>query len=720
MSGRVAVNDETGEILVLSPEGQWQAPRIAENPQTKERLYYDGAGWQPMPQPKAPPRMPMQIVDDAVRQVAKGVTFGFADELAAGANAAVGSLTGQPGSFSDRYTANLATERGRDKSFEKENPGTSTALQIGGSLINPVTRFMPGGSLPVKMAKNAAVGGAMGAATGFGEGEGGFINRTLSALPAGVTGAAVGAAIPPIATALAKGARTVGGWMGLNNPAVDGQRELLKALKADVAAGGDDLPTLAGRLKSAPVDQPMILPDMAGEATMGLAQAVSREPGVGRATAKAAVDARGGLNQSARLADAVKRGISADDFLSTKDDLLKTRATTARPLYEKAFGETIPTAEQAGQVQRFIKDPIGQEALQKGLRIIELEHLAAGTKFDPKAYGVIREGAATGAPVTRPSVGMAGVMPGSPGVRVANEAASTGGNSGKFILEPDKVPNLRLMDAVKRGYDEIVEGFRNEYGKLQLDQYGRAVNNARAVYTGSLRDMFPQYGDALNAWAGPSKALDAMNLGKRVLTGEADETGKAIAAMSPSEKDMFRIGVSRALIDRVKSGGDTEDIRKLKSIWGSEATRERVAAAFDDPKAFDEFSDYMKREMDMARTNQVINPRAGSQTAPILAQRGQPSPMGPMLSAVVSGLRGDALGTGANVLRTAGAMAPAPTLQAEALAPYLFSMKAGDRARLISELMARETTDAGREALGRALSGALLKGGAVAGVQLEN
>lgn len=719
MSGRVAVNDETGEILVLSPDGQWQAPRVAENPQTKERLYYDGAGWQPMPQPKAPPRQPMQIVDDAVRQMAKGVTFGFADELAAGANAAVGSLTGQPGSFSDRYTANLATERGRDKAFEASNPGTSTALQVGGSILNPVTRFMPGGSLPAQMAKNAAVGGAIGGATGFGEGEGGFMDRALPAVTGAATGAAVGAAIPPITTALAKGARTVGGWMGLNNPAVGGQRQLIQAVKADVAAGGDDLPTLAARLRAAPADQPMILPDMAGEATMGLAQAVSREPGVGRATAKATVDARGGLNQSARLADAVKRGISAEDFLATKDDLLKTRATTARPLYEKAFGETIPTAEQAGQVQRFIKDPIGQDALQKGLRIIELEHLADGTPFNPAAYGVVREGASTATAPTRPLVGMPGMMPATPGARVAGEAPK-GGNTGKFILEPDKVPNLRLMDAVKRGYDEIVEGFRNEYGKLQLDQYGRAVNNARAVYTGSLRDMFPQYGDALNAWAGPSKALDAMNLGKRVLAGEADETGKAIAAMSPSEKDMFRIGVSRTLIDRVKSGGDTEDIRKLKSIWGSEATRERVAAAFDDPKAFDEFSDYMKREMDMARTNQVINPRAGSQTAPILAQRGQPSPMGPMLSALVSGIRGDAVGAGANVLRTAGAMAPTPTLQAEALAPYLFSMKAGDRARLIDQLMARETTDAGRDALGRALSGALLKGGTVAGVQLEN
>ena len=666
-----------------------------------------------------PKRSWMDTINDAAGQIAKGLTFNSSDEIAAAGNAAVGSITGKPGTFRERYDAKLSEVRGADKAFEAENPKTALALQLVGGLSNPAGRIGTGGSLIGRMGANAAVGGVMGGAAGFGEGEGGFANRLGPAFTGGATGAALGLVLPPVATALAKGARTVGGWMGLNNAATDGQRQIYKAVQADVAAGGDDLPTLAARLRAAPADQPMILPDMAGEATMGLAQAVSREPGVGRATAKATVDARGGLNQSARLADAVKRGISAEDFLATKDDLLKTRATTARPLYEKAFGETIPTAEQAGQVQRFIKDPIGQDALQKGLRIIELEHLADGTPFNPAAYGVVREGASTATAPTRPLVGMPGMMPATPGARVAGEAPK-GGNTGKFILEPDKVPNLRLMDAVKRGYDEIVEGFRNEYGKLQLDQYGRAVNNARAVYTGSLRDMFPQYGDALNAWAGPSKALDAMNLGKRVLAGEADETGKAIAAMSPSEKDMFRIGVSRTLIDRVKSGGDTEDIRKLKSIWGSEAIRERVAAAFDDPKAFDEFSDYMKREMDMARTNQVINPRAGSQTAPILAQREQPAPMGPMLSTMVSALRGDALGTGANVLRTAGAMAPGATLRAEEIAPYLFTMKPGDRARLIDQLIARETTDQGREALAKALSGALLKGGTVAGVQLEN
>lgn len=662
----------------------------------------------------------LSAVDNVIRQVAKGATFGFADEIAAAGNAAFGGITGAPGTFGGRYDAALAAERAKDKDYEARNPVSSTAMQVAGSLANPISRIAPGGSLPWRVAGNAAVGAGIGAVAGFGEGEGGFSNRMGPAITGAATGGVLGAGIPLVAAGVAKGARGVGGWLGLNNAKTDAQRQLIRALQADAVAGGDDLPAVAAKLKGAPPDQPMILPDVAGEATMGLAQQVSREPGVGRATARATVNERGGLNQSTRLADAVRRGISADDFLATQQELLNTRASAARPLYEDAFTKITPTAQEAAKVQRFISDPIGQEALQKGMRVIELEHLAAGTKFNPADYGVVRAGteipAAAGGVPPGFSPGLATVG-GSPSSRAATKVE---GKPGTWVLEGGKVPNLRLMDAVKRGYDEIVEGFRNEYGKLQLDQYGRAVNNARAVYRDTLADTFPTYGAALKAWSGPSQALDAMNLGRRVLSGDVDQTAQAIAKMTPGEKDMFRIGAARALIDKVRGTGDTKDLTKINNVWGSDAIRDRVAAAFDSPKSFEEFSDFMKREMDMARTNRVIDPRAGSQTAPLLAQRAQPAPAGPMLSALVSSLRGDALGTGASVLRASGALQPGVTLRAEELAPYLFTMKPSDRARLIDELMARETTDAGRERIGRALSGALLKGGTVAGVQMEN
>jgi hypothetical protein len=616
-------------------------------------------------------------VDNLVRQVAKGATFNFSDEIAAGAGAA----TGSGGTMGDRYTANLATERGRDKAFEAENPYTAMAAQIAGGIANPVTRFPLTGGLLRRSLMAGGAGGVLGAAAGFGEGEGNFADRGGAALTGGVTGAALGGALPVVAEGVSRLARRVAPYLGMNVPATDAQRVLLRDLERSGTSLDDVRAGLAGA-----GNQPMVIADVAGENVAGRAQKVARVPGAGRQMAADLVEGRGGLNQSARLEGEVKRAINAEDFASTKQDLLRTRATAAAPKYEAAFTRIVPTAEEAAKVERFIKDPIGQEALQKGLRIIELEHLAAGTKFDPAAYAVAR------AP------------------------------DGKFILEPEKVPTLRLMDAVKRGYDEIVEGYRNDVGVLQLDQYGRAVNNARAAYRNELVDMYPRYGGALKAWSGPSEALDAMALGKRVLTGEADETAQVIAKMSPSEKDMFRIGVSRALIDRVKNTGDTRDLSAVQNIWGSQGVRERVAAAFDDPKDFERFSDFMKNEITMAKTNAMVNPRAGSQTTPLaqFTADGQSAPPGTLFNAMLSAARSDMLGAAANVLRPYTRGEPDVSALAGEIAPYLFSMKAGDRARLLDALQKRQIRDQSTQGMSRRLGDALLRGGTVGAVQVEN
>lgn len=634
----------------------WEDYRVTSSP-------VDGP-WRDFQAPPAQQPSAFQTVDDTVRQVAKGATLGFADELAAGADAAVGGLTGQPGTFSERYDANLAGERARDRAFQERNPIASVALQAAGSMANPITRFSAMGSLPLQMARNAGIGGFLGGVAGFGEGEGGVMNRLLSGTTGAATGAAVGAAIPPIATALAKGARTVGGWMGLNNAQTDAQRQLIRALSADQAAGGDDLAGLAARLHQAAPDQPMILPDvtMPGGQTEGLAQAVSREPGIGRATAAAAVAQRGGLNQSARLSSAVRNAISADDFMAATDDLIRTRAATAGPAYEKALAVDTPV-----NVQPIVDDITARLGSAKGAIKTALQD----------ALNLFKDG--TG----KPDVTMAGLHE----TKLALDA----------MLE--RTPGNSVSRVARREIMQIQE-------KLL-----RAMDDASGG----------AYGQARQAFAGPSRAMDAMELGKRILRGDADETAAEIAKLSASERDFLRIGVSRALIDRVKAGGDTDDIRKIKSIWGSDAIRERVAAAFDDPKAFDDFSEYMKREMDMARVNNAINPRANSVTAAINAQRDQPAPTGPMLSALVSALRGDTLGAGTNVLRaTSDALSPAVTLRAEQLAPMLFSMRAGDRSRVINELMRRQTTDEARAALARALGAGVTRAGTMTGVQLQD
>lgn len=49
----IAVND-AGEALYLTPEGGWEPAKIAENPQTKEKLAFDGKDWTPLKMPANP------------------------------------------------------------------------------------------------------------------------------------------------------------------------------------------------------------------------------------------------------------------------------------------------------------------------------------------------------------------------------------------------------------------------------------------------------------------------------------------------------------------------------------------------------------------------------------------------------------------------------------------------------------------------------------------
>ena len=78
------------------------------------------------------------------------------------------------------------------------------------------------------------------------------------------------------------------------------------------------------------------------------------------------------------------------------------------------------------------------------------------------------------------------------------------------------------------------------------------------------------------------------------------------------------------------------------------------------------------------------------------------------------------LGVGANVLRPYTRGEPDVSALATEIAPYLFSAKAGDRARLLDALRQRQLRDEASRGMSRRLGDALLRGGTVGAVQFEN
>lgn len=154
------------------------------------------------PEKPVEPKTFGRIVDDVVRSIASGATFGFADELAAAATAATGVGAQKPGATS--YEAALAAERERNKEISPyvSIPGeiaggvaTGTALARAGLTLLRPQMPLPASSM---IARGAGEGAAYGALSGAGAGE----NLEERLVGAGL-GAAVGAPLGAVGSAIA-------------------------------------------------------------------------------------------------------------------------------------------------------------------------------------------------------------------------------------------------------------------------------------------------------------------------------------------------------------------------------------------------------------------------------------------------------------------------------------------------------------------------------------
>jgi len=330
----IATN-EKGETLYLGDDGAWKPAQIAENPETKERLAFDGKSWSPLPAQK-PSKGVLGYVDDAVRSVANGLTFGYMDELAAKAD----EITGRAGT----YEQNLAKERARDKAIPAAIaiPG-EIAGAVGSTILAApavgVGAAAAGLSKLPTVAKFAGLGAAEGALAGSGnatEGE-----RMQGAATGAMIGAPLGAAVPYATRAIAKGANAV-------RNAVSPEANVSADLARAIARDADDPASLMARANNASIERPGIatLADAGGENVRGLVERVAQTPGAGRTQVVPALTQRQ-QGQAMRLSGDLKNltGTSRS-AVEAVSETIAARAQAAKPLYDEAFAVDIASNPQ--------------------------------------------------------------------------------------------------------------------------------------------------------------------------------------------------------------------------------------------------------------------------------------------------------------------------------------------------------------------------------------
>lgn len=434
---------------------------------------------------------------------AHGLTGGGSDELVGGLSWLSQQL-GLPnrGGFHEA----MQREQGQQAQFAHDNPWTSLGLNAAGTLASaplmPVARGIAGGM---------ATGAAYGAGSGF-LSQNGDIGDRISGAEAGAgAGGVLGGAIPVIASA----ARA----SGLAPAASMASSRVLRALGRDSTNVGEVRANVqqaaSGGYQHAGIAEAAGSPDLqnAGMNTLGVLRGATASPGPAKNQLNAEYLKRLGGNKfapgtegAASRIDAEAAsimGIPKDSFYQDWQDLDQQRRAAAKPAYDAAYGpgEAIWSPELSKLMQ---------------------------TPAVKQAYGHAKE------------------LGANEGIQLPQVYDDQG--------LPRAVPNMQTWDYIKRGLDQVVQDHTKDFGKL--DTKGFVVNNVRRQLVEALDKQVPEYAAARQAWSGPTRAMEAMKLGKNVYNFKSgDELGFQLSQrkFSPPEMEYFRRGVAEAIGQRAEA-----------------------------------------------------------------------------------------------------------------------------------------------------------------------
>lgn len=489
----IATNPQTGETVYLGDDGAWKPAQVAVNPQTKEKLAFDGKQWSPLKapeQPQQPSKGVLGYVDDAGRSFASGATFGYADEFAAKMN----ELTGLGGS----YEQNVAQERARDAQIPNAIAipgqiagGVASTLAVGPAFLASKGVQAAVAGVP-KLLKFAGLGAVEGGLSGSGNATEG--NRLGGAAVGAAIGAPVGAAAPYVVQGVGK---VAGAVRNAVSPEANVAADLGRAFMRDETAPGMALQQLDNIRLHRPN---ATLADVGGENVKGLVERVAQTPGAGRTQVVPALTGRQ-QGQAMRIGNDLKEltGTSKSAF-ETINETMAERAKNARPLYDEAMAVDI------AQNQQVVDAIMGETSTGWGRAILNSTAVKRTLQTE---YGV------TDVP------GPQHLMP--------------------------------IIDAWKKSADDMIESAIRTGDKNKA----RVISGMRDRVISVVDEANPAYKAARDAWAGPSKYMEAVERGRGILktTESAEEFGARFRSLPDAEKEAERIGAVSAIIARMGNDG---------------------------------------------------------------------------------------------------------------------------------------------------------------------
>lgn len=468
-----------------------------------------------------------KIADDTVRAVAHGATFGFADRMAAAAEAATG-IGGKGGD----YAGNFAAERARTAAQE---PGATVVGNVAGALAVPV-----GGAARLVAAAPGALGkitasGALGAGMGAVQGVGDAPDLTdtvdvgAHVAQGAKYGGVIGAALPGVAAGVGAGYRALAGRTHLPDGvnAIAAER-LAKAAQAD-REGVENLSRLG----------PEALLADAGPSLQGLAQGVATKPGEGRTTLVQALRTRNeGTN--ARIGADVESALGPAQSPNMAAEGLKARRTAIHEELPAVFEQAPPVDTRAALA--FVGAKLDKAVGPERAALL-------------KAREYLMEGGPTGLP-----------MPVANAEKLANA-------------------KIALSSLVEHG-DPSIGVTPGALAKAE-----GVTKRTIGLLDDALRRQVPGYASVMDRSSNMAKAIDGIERGQGLLkSGEGairpDDFARALGKATSEETASMRVG-ARASIDRAL-GTKANDLQALRQELQGEGgwNQAKLAMLFgEDPAA---------------------------------------------------------------------------------------------------------------------------------------
>lgn len=519
----------------------------------------------------------MGKIDSAVRGAADVLSFGLADEAAAAGDALFNPVFGtgnEGGSFSDRYSKNLAAQRATDRADAEERGGYRLAGQLAGGItggaglakagISPAAgAIQKGAGLGRVAVTSAGEGAALGGAQGFGSGEGGLNNRLSSAAGGAALGVAVGGAAPL---------------------AVAGISAAIKPVVAPIAS--------------------RIVPDRyAGRA---LAEA-GRRSGMGADDVARELEAARDAGQDVfTVADAL--GNSGQRMLST---------AARNPHDERQALTEFLQSRQAGQGKRVtgaLADGFAapDTAAQRAASLTTARDAAADA-----GYSAAR-GAAGAVDIT-PAIakidevlapGATGVL--SPRSNIADDTVEGALGRVRRALTDDK-SNLTDFNTILRAKMDV-DDMIGRATRAGAGNQARLLIGVKQEIDRALEAASAPYASARDAFRAGSREIEAVDAGRQAaMRGRPADTIPAFSAMTPGQQAAFRAGYVDPLIEAAQSAA--AGANKARPLISDSTAAE--FPAFAAPGQAERLGQRLAREARMFETGQAT--LGGSRTADNLA-----------------------------------------------------------------------------------------------------